>query len=83
MIAPGVRTRWRRTTGQALVIWGRHDPHLPVALAERQREAFPSAAVHVLEGSGHWPFVDDPGPTERLVLAFLGRQVAAATRTAA
>src|SRR4029450_844838 len=27
----------------ALVIWGRHDPYLPVALAERQRQWFPSA----------------------------------------
>jgi pimeloyl-ACP methyl ester carboxylesterase len=67
----------------ALVVWGRHDPYLPVALAERQRHAFPSAAVHVLEESGHWPLADDPHRTERLVLAFLGRQVAAAEPTAA
>jgi pimeloyl-ACP methyl ester carboxylesterase len=61
----------------ALVVWGRHDPYLPVALADRQREAFPSATVHVLEGSGHWPFADDPETTERLVLAFLAEQLAA------
>jgi pimeloyl-ACP methyl ester carboxylesterase len=58
-----------------LVIWGRHDPYLPVALAGRQREAFPSARVEVLDSSGHWPFIDDPETTERLVLEFLGEVV--------
>jgi hypothetical protein len=58
-----------------LVIWGRHDPYLPVALAARQREWFPSARVEVLDGSGHWPFADDPERTERLVLRFLGEVV--------
>ena len=42
----------------ALVIWGEHDAYLPSSYAARQREAFPSADVHVLAGSGHWPFVD-------------------------
>jgi pimeloyl-ACP methyl ester carboxylesterase len=67
----------------ALVIWGRHDPYLSVALAERQREAFPSARVEVLDGSGHWPFMDDPERTERLVLEFLSTVVGAARRTTA
>jgi pimeloyl-ACP methyl ester carboxylesterase len=58
-----------------LVIWGRHDPYLPVALAGRQREAFPSARVQILDGSGHWPFADDPERTERLVLQFLGEVI--------
>jgi pimeloyl-ACP methyl ester carboxylesterase len=58
-----------------LVIWGRHDPYLPVALAGRQREAFPGARVEVLDSSGHWPFIDDPETTERLVLEFLGEVV--------
>jgi len=58
-----------------LVIWGRYDPYLPVTLAGRQREWFPSARVEVLDGSGHWPFADDPERTERLVLQFLGEVV--------
>lgn len=55
----------------ALVIWGGGDHYLPAAYAERQREAFPSAEVHVLAESGHWPFVDDPDAAERLLLDFL------------
>ncbi len=57
----------------ALVIWGEHDAYLPVAYAERQREAFPSADVHVLAESGHWPFADAPEEVERLLLGYLER----------
>jgi pimeloyl-ACP methyl ester carboxylesterase len=61
----------------ALVIWGAHDPYLPVALAARQREAFPSAEIAVLESSGHWPHADDPEAVGRLVEPFLRRSVGA------
>jgi pimeloyl-ACP methyl ester carboxylesterase len=60
----------------ALVLWGRHDPYLPVALAARQREAFPHAEIRVLEGSGHWPFVDDPAAVAAAITAFLEREPA-------
>jgi pimeloyl-ACP methyl ester carboxylesterase len=57
----------------ALVIWGEHDAYLPSSYAARQREAFPSADVHVLPASGHWPFADAPETVERLLVEFLGR----------
>ncbi len=60
----------------ALVVWGAHDPYIPVAMAERQREAFPSAEVAILDGSGHWPFADDPEAVGRVVEPFLRGQVA-------
>jgi pimeloyl-ACP methyl ester carboxylesterase/2-polyprenyl-6-methoxyphenol hydroxylase-like FAD-dependent oxidoreductase len=55
----------------ALVIWGRHDPYLPPALANRQREAFPGAEVQILDESGHWPFIDQADRVEQLCLGFL------------
>jgi len=63
----------------ALVVWGRHDPYLPVALAECQRDAFPSAEVSVLDDSGHWPFVDDPEGVARRVEPFLRHHAASAS----
>lgn len=57
----------------ALVIWGEHDRYLPAAYAWRQREAFPSADVHVLPASGHWPFVDSPETVARLLADFWDR----------
>lgn len=57
----------------ALVIWGEHDAYLPSSFASRQRDAFPSADVHVLPASGHWPYADAPETVERLLTEFLGR----------
>jgi len=59
----------------ALTIWGADDPYLPAALAERQREVFPSTEVHVLEGCGHWPFVDRGDRVEELLVEFLAHEV--------
>jgi pimeloyl-ACP methyl ester carboxylesterase len=55
----------------ALVIWGEQDAYLPSSYAERQREAFPAAEVHVLPVSGHWPFADAPETVERLFVDFI------------
>jgi pimeloyl-ACP methyl ester carboxylesterase len=55
----------------ALVIWGEDDAYLPFSFAERQREAFPTADVHVLPASGHWPYADAPETVERLLVDFL------------
>lgn len=62
----------------ALVVWGEHDPYLPAAYAARQRELFPSADVHVLPASGHWPFADAPETVERLLVEHLVRAGAGA-----
>jgi pimeloyl-ACP methyl ester carboxylesterase len=59
----------------ACVVWGRHDPYLPVRFAARQRAAFPRAEITVLDRSGHWPFVDDPEGVAAAVVPFLQRQL--------
>ena len=83
--ASASRAALRPLDRPALVLWGRHDPYLPVAHAERQRAAFPRAEVRVLERSGHWPFVDDPEAVSAAVASFLDRQAipVAAERAAA
>jgi pimeloyl-ACP methyl ester carboxylesterase len=60
----------------ALVLWGTHDAYIPWEQAERQRHAFPSARVELLEGLGHWPFLEDPGWVASLVVPFLREQLA-------
>ena len=59
-----------------LIVWGKHDPSLPLGLAERQKEVFPDAHVVVLEDSGHWCFADDPEGVARHVVPFLRVQLA-------
>jgi pimeloyl-ACP methyl ester carboxylesterase len=61
----------RRLNRPALVVWGRHDKYIPVAQAERQLESLPGAEIRVLQGSGHWPFADDPVGFDQAVLPFL------------
>jgi pimeloyl-ACP methyl ester carboxylesterase len=68
----------RERDAPALVLWGRHDPYIPLVQAERQRQAFPHAEVVVLDGSGHWPMLDDPDGVAAAVLPFLARQLGAA-----
>lgn len=55
----------------ALVIWGEDDAYLPAEYAARQRDVFPSADVHVLPASGHWPYVDAAETVKRLLVEFL------------
>lgn len=57
----------------ALVIWGEGDAYLPASFAHEQEKAFPSAEVHVLPASGHWPYADAPETVERLLVDFLSR----------
>ncbi len=57
----------------ALVVWGAHDPYIPLVQAARQKETFSGAEVTILDESGHWPFADDPSRVESVVVPFLER----------
>ncbi|MDQ3933177.1 MAG: alpha/beta hydrolase [Actinomycetota bacterium] len=61
----------RKHPRPALVIWGEKDIFIPPKHAQDQREAFPDAQIHMLEDSGHWPFIDAPERTRALFVSFL------------
>lgn len=57
----------------ALVIWGEREAYLPPALAQRYADALGGpSTVHVVEGGGHWPWVDVPEVVDH-VAAFLSK----------
>ena len=58
-----------------LLVWGRHDPVLPLRDAEAARRALPRAGFLVLD-TGHVPFAEDPDGFLATVLPFLGEAVA-------
>lgn len=60
----------------AMVVWPTADPYVTLEQAERQRQAFPSARVELLDGHGHWPFAEDPDRVASLVVPFLREQLA-------
>ena len=59
----------------ACVIWGAGDPFIPVEFAEKQKQYFPLAEVHILPGLGHWPFIDDLNAVRQPLEEFLRRNV--------
>jgi pimeloyl-ACP methyl ester carboxylesterase len=63
----------------ALVVWGTGDAYIPWQQAERQLESFPSARIELLEGLGHWPFLEDPGRVNEHVIPFLREVTTAST----
>lgn len=66
---------WVRTLAKldrpALIAWGADDPFLSPRRVEDLRQPFPSAEVVRLQGSGHFPFADNPRATAAAVLPFL------------
>ncbi len=54
-----------------LVLWTRHNPGQPVALAEQAMQHIPDARLVVLENSAHWPQWEEPEAFNRLHLEFL------------
>jgi pimeloyl-ACP methyl ester carboxylesterase len=78
--AMGAMSEPLRALGRpALVIWGTDDAYIPWEQADRQRESFPSARIELLEGLGHWPFLEDPARVSELVIPFLRERVHAAS----
>jgi hypothetical protein len=86
---PGLGELFQATTTRPAfrMLIGRENPRLsrrartasPWQQAERQRESFPSARIELLEGLGHWPFLEDPGRVNEQVIPFLREVTAAST----
>ena len=65
---------WELASGvtcPALVIWGRHDPLVPLAVGERLAAALPQARLEILEECGHYPQQEEPEGTARLMGEFV------------
>lgn len=44
----------------ALVVWGANDPYIPARFAHAYADALPGASARVIEGAGHWPWLQEP-----------------------
>lgn len=53
------------------VVWGTADVYIPTAQAHRQVEPFPSADVHLVEGAGHWVWLERPEQVTDILVPFL------------
>lgn len=57
---------------RSLVVWGEHDPAVPLALGYRLASMLPGRALAVIRGAGHVPMWERPEAFNRVVAAFLG-----------
>lgn len=63
----------RRCKVPALVMCGAHDTLYPVKRHEFMAELIPSARLHVLEGSGHLPTLEQPDETTAALRAWMAQ----------
>jgi pimeloyl-ACP methyl ester carboxylesterase/phosphatidylglycerophosphate synthase len=57
----------------ALVLWGEHDPVIPIEFAHRLHAAISGSDLVIIPGVGHVPQEEDPEPTARALIAFIQR----------
>jgi pimeloyl-ACP methyl ester carboxylesterase len=53
-----------------LVLWGADDPYIAPSFAQAYADALPAATARVIEGAGHWPWLQQPDVV-RAVSSFL------------
>ena len=59
------RDRLAEIDAQALVLWGADDRYLPARFAHAYGDAL-GGEVEVVDGAGHWPWIDKPELIERV-----------------
>lgn len=56
-----------KLTCPSLVLWADRDLYLPVKFGHDYAQALPNAELEILNGAGHWPWIDDPSAIDRIV----------------
>jgi pimeloyl-ACP methyl ester carboxylesterase len=54
-------------TAPALVLWGEQDPYIPVRFGAGYAATLGDATLEVVENAGHWPWIDRPELSARIV----------------
>lgn len=60
-----------KLTCPSLALWGNRDPYLPTRFGEAYANVLPNSTFEAIKDAGHWPWIDDPSVTDR-ILTFLG-----------
>lgn len=65
-----------------LIIWGAEDPIIPVSHAYAAQGAMPGSRLEVMDGCGHFPYIEDPRHFVELVTDFIATTDPAAVEPA-
>lgn len=63
--------RYAEIDAPTLLLWGRHDPAVPLWVGRRLAGALPRSTLHVLERCGHMPAEERPAESLAALQAFL------------
>jgi pimeloyl-ACP methyl ester carboxylesterase len=74
VIAQDLAERLPRIKAPTLLVWGDEDEDTPLWMAHRMEELIPDAGLVVLEGAGHYSYVDAPGAFGSVARRFLSEQ---------
>jgi pimeloyl-ACP methyl ester carboxylesterase len=69
-----LRTILSSVLAPTLIIWGDRDPEVPRSSMEIMASGIRGARLEIMEGAGHFPFVDMPERFGTLVRDFLSRE---------
>lgn len=74
-----VASRLGEIEAPTLIVTGRHDFFCPVTQAERLHRGIRNSDMVILEGSGHYPFVEEAAWFRDVLRGWLGRRPASGT----
>lgn len=64
-------TALTQVTTPTLLLWGEHDPLVPLDIGRGLRKSLPASRLHIIPGAGHVGMFDRPNEFNDLVLRFL------------
>lgn len=82
LLGADIRRKLAAIAAPTLVVWGAHDPLIPLSVGRRLCQLLPAATLAIVEDAGHNPMWEQPRVFNRLVADFL-RTGALATTNAA
>ena len=68
-----VATRLKEVVAPTAIVWGEHDPFLPVSLGKRLQQAIPGATLDVVPSARHFTPEDSPRQIGNALAALLSR----------
>ena len=69
----GFGTRLKDVMAPTAIVWGQHDPFLPVALGRRLHDAIPGSTFDVLPNVRHFTPEEAPGKVAEILASLLRR----------
>lgn len=74
IVAEDISSFFEQIQQPTLLIWGEDDEDTPLADGEQMHEAIGPSELVVLEGAGHFSFLDDPDEFLAQVKSFIGQE---------